>query len=210
MAAALLPIAGKFAMQVLPFLPGIASAVQGDYGKGAAQAATAYGIGRIPGVAGMAASKQPLQQAAALGLQTLGGGIGGGMVSDIAGAGIRGVQGLLGTADQAAQQRGQAGFLGPDVGTKDFNTMQAQALGLTRGMNEEQLRAMEAQYGITQKYAQATQQRLMQQVAQQAAYRGQLDRQAGAINLANAGMQQSAATQRALIQSSNPYVGKIF
>ena len=88
--------------------------------------------------------------------------------------------------------------------------MQAQALGLTRGMNEEQLRAMEAQYGITQKYAQATQQRLMQQVAQQAAYRGQLDRQAGAINLANAGMQQSAATQRALIQSSNPYVGKIF
>ena len=201
--------AGKLAMQVLPFLPGIASAVQGDYGKGAAQAATAYGIGKIPGV-GKLAGMGPYGQAAGLGLQALGGQLGGGMVADLVGGGVRGVQGLMGTADQAAQQRGGTGFLGPDVGTRDFDTMQAQALGLTRGMNEEQLRAMEAQFPIQQKYAQASQQRLMQQVAQQAAYRGQLDRQAGAINLANAGMQQSAATQRALIQSSNPYVGKIF
>ena len=60
--------AGKLAMQVLPFLPGIASAVQGDYGKGAAQAATAYGIGKIPGV-GKLAGMGPAGQAAALGFK---------------------------------------------------------------------------------------------------------------------------------------------
>ena len=85
--------AGKLAMQVLPFLPGIASTVQGDYGKGAAQAATAYGLGKIPGV-GRLAGMGPAGQAAALGIQSLGGAVGGGMVSDIAGAGVRGVQGF--------------------------------------------------------------------------------------------------------------------
>ena len=70
--------AGKLAMQVLPFLPGIASAVQGDYGKGAAQAATAYGLGKIPGV-GRLAGMGPAGQAAALGIQSLGGAVGGGM-----------------------------------------------------------------------------------------------------------------------------------
>ena len=50
------------------------------------------------------------------------------------------------------------------------------ATAISRALNEEQLRAQDAAYGVNQKYAQATQQRLMQQAAQQANYRAQLDR----------------------------------
>ena len=208
---ALLAGTGKLAMQVLPFLPGIASAAQGNYGQGAAQAATAYGLGKIPGV-GKLAGMGPAGQAAALGIQSLGGAVGGNMIADIAGSGVNAVGGLFGMGESGALQRGKEGFLGGDAvySSPAMQRMAEDAVMATRLGNEEQLRAMEASYGINQKYAQANQMRYQQNVAQQANLQGQLQRQAGAINLANAGMQQNAATQRALIQSSNPYIGKIF
>ena len=201
--------AGKLAMQVLPFLPGIASAVQGDYGKGAAQAATAYGLGKVPGM-GKLAGMGPLGQAAGLGIQTLGGQLGGGMISDIVGKTANAAGGALGLGESAALQRGQGGLFSGPAAYGGVDQMISDATAAARAGNVEQLRALEAQFPAIQKYRQAEQQRAMQVAAQQANLRGQLDRQAGAINMANAGMQQSAQTQRALLTSSNPYMGKIF
>ena len=162
---ALLAGTGKLAMQVLPFLPGIASVAQGNYGQGAAQAAHClWHRKKIPGV-GKLAGGTPMQQAAALGLQnprrrqsvaTL-------LLTLLALALTRSAV-LLGMGESGALQRGKSGFLGGDAvySSPAMQQMAQDAVMATRLGNEEQLRAMEAQYGITQKYAQANQQRYQQ------------------------------------------------
>ena len=200
-----------FLAQALPYAPALGSLVQGDLGGAASQSAAAYGTGMIPGMKNLA-GRGAGGQALATGLQTLGGVVGGNVLGNVTGGVVDAGADLLGMGQRQAMAEGKTSILGRDaIGTDaDIDKYIGQSGRVQRAQMELDLQRRSLMHPQIQRELNANQQRYQQNVLQQGILQGQLQRQAGVMNMAGKAMSEGAATDRALIAAGNPYIGKIF